>query len=501
MKNTYLKASERFPYYFEACAIGQQQASNSAATDLQQRSNKAATRPQERFPLEREMKQLRSKLEQLAQKGETDFAIKDRIQMLRSELASDPYQCLRSGHHILMRELISICRDAVRYNNLYLKSEGLNSIVANTPFHIEVSYPGLMNRLQVASESTIYRQLQRLQVAGFLATDPEGENPSYGKVFHGTNAPLELLINPSILLIFDESNPDFQPEILLPTETENRGPQGGFRAKCNHISSLKSIGNSLIEEKWNSEQVQNVPMTLAEPKNRTLEKRTPKKCAKNRFEGEATDPIVLNEIRRTVEGKRRTWRAEDFGGDFKKLIYARVYLLLQAALKSLWVNQEIYTGTVRKTENYLIENYFNGVGTEAELDKRVAQILEIIQHNAKYVNADPANRFAQLPLQYFNKKRQAKNKEDYSGFVGQVRLLKKRQEWTQFDQQKQETFAKRNQLIKLKAYLRKVEHQRLTLTKYQRCTAWVEQNAPLVSEYFHQWAAFNQNLPANNSIQ
>ena len=68
---------------------------------------------------------------------------------------------------------------------------------------------------------------------------------------------------------------------------------------------------------------------------------------------------------------------------------------MQAALEQLWANQTIYTGVIRKTETYLIENYFNGVGNEAELDKRVSQILEIIQHNAKYIKANPGNRFAQ----------------------------------------------------------------------------------------------------------
>tara|TARA_R110002050_G_scaffold265465_2_gene406561 strand:+ start:6471 stop:8102 length:1632 start_codon:yes stop_codon:yes gene_type:complete len=543
MKSTYLKAHERFPYYFEPSATPQQQPSNKGATTEQQRSNTAAINQQQpssdpcnvanwsdftqlqpytalkpsfgknlvpqfellkeyakryntqvkkrRETLERELKQLR-------EKGSVAL---DRITLLKNTLASDPYQQLRSGHHLLMKELIVIARDAVNYNNIYLSKEGLNKIELNQPFHIETSYPALMNRLLVASESTIYRQLKRLQIAGFLAPDPEGKDPNYGKVFHGTNAPLELLINPSILLIFDESNPDFQPEIQLPTETENSGPWAGFRAKCNHIISLKSIGNSLIEEMLNSEQVQNDQLTLAKPKDRTSKKRTPKKCAKSQFEGSASDPIVLNEIRRAVHGKRRTWRAGDFGGDFKKLIYARVYLLLQAALEQLWANQTIYTGVIRKTETYLIENYFNGVGNEAELDKRVSQILEIIQHNAKYIKANPGNRFAQLPLQYFNKKRQAKDKEDYSGFMGQVRLFKKRQEWTEFDQKKKEAFAKRNQLIQLKKYLRKVEKERLSLAKYQRCTGWVEQNTPLVSDYFHKWAAFNQALPANNSIQ
>ena len=64
--------------------------------------------------------------------------------------------------------------------------------------------------------------------------------------------------------------------------------------------------------------------------------------------------------------------------------------------------------------------------------------------------------------------------------MGQVRLFKKRQEWTEFDQKKKEAFAKRNQLIQLKKYLRKVEKERLSLSKYQRCTGWVEQNTPLV---------------------
>jgi hypothetical protein len=546
MKTTYLKAHERFPYYFEPSATAQQQPSNNGATAEQQRSNSGAISQQQasndasnvgnwsdftqlnpytalkpsfgknlvpqfellkeyakcyniqvrlrREPLERELKHLKDK-------GLLTPEVSIRISQLRGILASDFYQQLRSGHHILMKELIVIARDAVNYNNIYLSKEGLNKLEVNKPFHIEISYPALMNRLLVASESTIYRQLRRLQIAGFLASDPEGKDPNYGKVFHGTNAPLELLINPCILLIFDESNPDFSPEIQLPSKTEKCGPWAGFRAKCSHISSLKSIGNSLIGGMLNSEQVQNDQLTLAEPKDRTSQKRTPKKCAKSQFEGSASDPIVLNEIRRAVHGKRRTWRAADFGGDFKKLIYSSVYLLLQAALEQLWANQKIYTGTIRKTESYLIENYFNGVGNEAELDKRVSQILEIIQHNAKYIKADPANHFAQLPLQYFNKKRQAKSKEDYSGFIGQMRLLKKRQEWTEFDQKKKETFEKRNQLIQLKAYLRKIEKERLSLAKYQRCTGWVEHNTPLVSDYFHQWAAFNKALPANNSIQ
>jgi len=417
---------------------------------------------------------------------------------LKQLRASDAYQPLRSAHHVLMKELISICRDTLRDSNRYLAREGLNKIEASETFSIEVSYPALADRLKMASHSTLYRQLKRLHVAGFLAPYSPLKEMKNGKVFHGTNAPIELLINPSLLLIFDKSNPDFVPEIVLPAKTENRAPQEGLRANCNHISSLKSIGNSLIGDVRNSSQAQNAQLTSPGAKDRTLEKRTPTKCAKSQWDGPVDDPLIRSEIRSLVEGKRRTWAPEDFGGDFKKLVYARVFLLLQSAVATLWKDREIFTGTIRKTEDYLLRHYFQGIVNQEQLDKRIGQILEAIQRNYKFIQADPKNRFAVLPLEYFDVKRKPIDEEDYSGLLGQLRLMKVQQEFDEIRQRQKDDQEKRKQLTRLKKYLRGVEWKGWTKARFDRSLKWVAENTPLWEEVFVQRVAYGQELPPSN---
>lgn len=427
--------------------------------------------------------------------------INDQIRALKQTLASDPFQKLRGSHHILMKELIAISRDSLVHINRYLKSEGLNKVEASDPFSVEVSYPALANRLQVSAHSTLYRQLRRLHIAGFLAPDSHENASRFGKVFHGTNAPFEVRLNPMLMVIFDKENPEFEPEVYLPNPTEKRAPQGGLRANCNHISSLKSIESSLIEDVRNSEQAQNDRLTSPMAKDRTLKKRTPKKCAKSQWEAPSTDPIIRAEIRSTVQGKRRTWAASDFGGDFKKLLYARVFLLVQAALGTLWKGREIYQGTVRKTEDYLLEHYLQGVSTEQQLDERISEMLKVIERNTKYIAADPGNRFAQLPLQYFDVRRKPKDEEDYSGFMGQLRLLRKSREWIEVQKATQQVYEKKNQLIKLKRYLRKIEYKGWTKSRFDRTQKWIDENAPLWKKDFLAKVAYNQELPTTNSVK
>lgn len=508
MQERYLKRAERFGYYF--ATIGKDSAKNEHQQDHQQELaanqqgiNKLLmpTFGKNLVPQFEYLKEFASRynlyiglkrapLEQELHHKNTAPQRKDEIKRL---LATDPYQTLKAPHLRLMREMISIVRQDLEYNNRYLKEEGLNTIDPEAPFHIEVSYPGLIDRMQVGSESTIYRQIKRLMAAEFIL--PEG------KIFHGTNAPLELLLNPKMLLILDQEQPDYRPSVWLPTQTEKCGLQAALRAKCNHIVSLKRLGNSLTEEMWNSSQAQNQICSPAEPEERTSLKRTPKKRSEGQWSGQASDPEIRAQIRAKVQEKKSVWSAADFGGDFQKLKYAQVFLVLQAALKTLWINQKVYTGLVRKTETYLLEHYFKWTSNQQELDDQVLKMLEVIQHNSKYIAADPQNRFALLPLAYFNVKRKPKNDEDYSGFMGQLRLLKKRDQWTKAEQKKQQVFAQRKDLQKLRSYLRKVDHSQLSLAKYQRCRKWVAQNSPLSLNYFEAWAAYGQPLPAQATIQ
>jgi len=427
------------------------------------------------------------------------------IERINNLLPTDPYQKIRAAHFNLMKELISLSRETLRDMNRFLIAEGLNAVDAEKPFSVETSYPAMMNRLGVAAPSTIYRHLRRLHVAGFLAPDSDLKEARNGKVFHGTNAPIEVRLNPLLMLIFDKKNPDFEPETVLPNPTENQAFPWRLRANCNHIDSLKSIGNSSIEVVRNSSQAQNEPLTSPTAKNGTPLKRTPQNQAKSQFDGPASDPIIREEIRRMVQLKRKSWSAADFGNDLQKLVFAQVFLFVNAAKSTLWKNREIHTGTLRKLENYLIDNYFKGISSESELISRISDMHKIIQRNAKYVEGDPANRFVLLPLQYFDLKRKALGPDDYSGFVGQLRLNRKAEEWSKINQQKaaskKEAFERKNQLIKLKRYLRNFDTEHWTKSKFDRCHKWVESNTPEWNNAFLQLVSYRQPLPNTNSVK
>lgn len=449
-----------------------------------------------RYPLE----QKKLSLQKLAKKGNKQA--QNEIERLKQTLAGHEYQQLRDHHYQLIKELVIIARKAVAYNNAYLFAEGFNRVDTSQPYHIEVSYPALRNNLGGCDRSTIYRRLERLKVAGLLC----------GKIFHGTNAPFELLITPGILLLWDKQNPNFEPTAPLPGKTVQSAFPAGQSANCNHIISLNRLENSPIVTKWISS---GKPSEELINENRTPLKRTPPKCEtpiEPQKETEGAGPQNLPQkapvlaqsldepgtkaaIKQEITGKKRTLSPQNFGGNLQNYAFAQTVLFLKAAISKLWATVDLNPGLICKVEDQIFANYLQNCSSAQAIDDTISRMLAVIQHNAKYIAADPANRFALLPHLYFDKKRKPKDADDFSGFMGQVRHMKKSGTWDKFKQTKRlqaEKHEFNRQKTAFLRLLRKHQKQEPGFCQPLRLLRKVEKQAPQMLGYFIEFQSTGQ---------
>lgn len=423
--------------------------------------------------------------------------IEQQIKDLKKELSQEAYQQLRDVHFNLLKEIIVKARQQVAYNNTYLFAEGFNKIDPSQPYSVECSYPELAHRTGGCAQKTVYRRLIRLQTAGFFSSKEGVSGPISGKVFRGTNAPFELLISPQILLIWDRNNPDYTPLLSLPGKTKTLASPGGDSTNGHHINTLTRIDNSSIGDMWNLGTHSSSPNELltAKAEQETPLARTPEKCKTGEKSLKLSDEGEKQRIKSLVQGKQKVWRAAHFHNDLEKYAFAQVVLLVQAAISLLWSKKDLHPGYLCRLEDYLLANYFKNKTSEAAIDQRAAQIVEVLKHNSEYINAKPNERFALLPHLYFSVKRKPTGPEDYSGFMGQVRLMKEKKTWNKFKelkkQQDQEHAYNREKTKFLRA-LKRYDRRDKGYKQAARLNRFVSDKCPSMKEHLDRYLAFNQ---------
>jgi restriction endonuclease Mrr len=444
-----------------------------------------------REPLLFQLEKLRVAKE--AAKGkEQATRLKEQISDIKKELSQECNQLIRDVHVNLFKEIVCKARQQVGYNNAYLHAEGFNKIDPAKPYYVQCSYPELAHRTGGAAQKTIYRRLVRLQTAGFFGQLEGVCGPISGKRFRGTNAPFELLIKPGMLLIYDKKDPNYLPKLSLPATEKWAFP---FHDSTNghHISSLNNTEISLIEGIRNEAELHGHKSAKAEKENPL--NRTPKSGVKTKRNQKLGAPGEKQKIKEALAEKKSVLRPANFDNDLEKYAFAQAVTFLQAAITALWGKLSLQPGYICKVEDQIYSTFFKNFHSEASIDQRKRQMLEIILHNKKYIEAKPGERFAMLPHLYFSKKRKKTGKDDYAGFYGQVRLIKAKQDWDKFSESKKQQALeqqKNRQKTKFLQALRRYHRNEKGYSQAARLKKFVAQNAPIFTQQLDKYLAFGE---------
>lgn len=147
---------------------------------------------------------------------------------------------LRSAHREVYIQLLNFLAVALEQDYLKLQYDRVRLSILkrniDDPIKISTNRPQLSNRTK-KSESSIYRLLKRLELAGVLS-----------KIPHGSQVNFELVFNQEMVLISDEANPNFLPEIYLIQHAKNQIIADSLRSICTLYNNTKTIKNIVIQE-------------------------------------------------------------------------------------------------------------------------------------------------------------------------------------------------------------------------------------------------------------
>lgn len=147
---------------------------------------------------------------------------------------------LRSSHREVYIQLLNLLAAYFENQYIFLKDDSKRCKYmrcnAGTPPVVRTNRPQLSRRTK-KSESSIYRQLLRLQEAGILSKRP-----------HGPESQIEIIFNPDMVLISDENDLNFSPINFILQRSENQVVISCLRSFCTPYSNTRTFKNEVIQE-------------------------------------------------------------------------------------------------------------------------------------------------------------------------------------------------------------------------------------------------------------
>lgn len=412
-----------------------------------------------REPIEKKLLPL-----QLKEKaGDLSAADQKELKTVRDNLAREENQYIKDQHLQLMVIICKMANKQMHFNNINLAQDGYQVVDPAEPYSVSVNSPKLVQWVGGNSDRTIRRRIKRLQTCGFIT----------GKKFHGWQFDFELLINPDLLLIMDQNNPEITATGQIGGQTVSCGFPEGWRTirPPNYTSVKGTYREQQIEESG-------IPLRSIHPSAAIAEKIQEKGTHKayESKQGQSTSQLPKKRaIKATIEKKKDRLRAADFP-DLQHYGFAQAVLLLQAWIKLLMPDRELFTGYICKVEDQIFSQYMSSATTEKEVNQRVTYIKELMNMELKWREKDPERRFTMLPHLWFDKTRSSKGENDYSGLIGKHHQLTQQAE----DKEKEhDKFVKNRIYTKLMRKIREYEKRIPTLGRQKRLLDWVETNAPM----------------------
>jgi len=289
------------------------------------------------------------------------------------------------GHHIwLLDELIYYSQIVLAKDTRQLKEEGeeLCQMDSQTWVRVNLSkYLLCRNYEQRKHPDTIKRWKKRLVEAGAIISSRE----KFEELKINKSHRNDVLINPDLLLIYDRTNPDFQPFTPYFGETEKRGIWKGKWANCSTVSCNSTLQESNKNEIMPGDNVDKgvslpVDDLLSQTGDKTQQEATPnlngsgvtskQKVAesagksepkaendtKNKNRGSAGAPEI-------VENSTITAQNADKLAELKQTLAVDLYAFM---LKMLFKFHNIYPAEGTMAIQYLADVYFSTVTSEEQ---------------------------------------------------------------------------------------------------------------------------------------
>jgi hypothetical protein len=312
-------------------------------------------------------------LREHGKKREYDVLIKNFIAHYNQDKKSGDQ--LKEPHLLLMHECIYYAQLSINIDSNLLRKDGcLNTHKLGNPIRINLS-SYLESEKNIRSISTFKRRIFRLKKAGFITSEQE----DFDRYRINKSRRSDVLINPEFLLIYDLSNPDFQPHSPFFSETDLLALTNVKRSKCHTVS-----GKGLPQEQKNRiMDVDNVNQkgvpthrdespTLPEHDlipDTTTKQGDPEQESKQKTENFApkSTPETVNtaapqppEQGSARKSEENTQKADTLAA--LKLSFARTFYIY--LVQKLFIHHDIYHGEAQKAIDYLVQTYFSTVTSD-----------------------------------------------------------------------------------------------------------------------------------------
>ena len=373
----------------------------------------------------------------------------DSFAVLQNQKKEEKKQ-LRSVHHELFYKL-------VRFYSVQLSKEKENlgefklGFTSNTFPVLHTSNISLSAELK-RDKATIYRQITRLIEVGVIVR----------KIHHGHNHKFELLINPQLLLIFDEENLSYLPKCEFLPETQLIDLlKASVRAiaNCNGNQNIytRNLNNIIINvEKVNS-------------------------CDKKILTGNTEAREKGIDDPRTQAEKEYCARLHVSDERIRELKKRYSKVLFTTALNCIWKGCTIYEGERERTLEYLESNYFEHCLSENAIVRSFAEYKWRIEAAGRHIQHKSSFAMHIFPFSYFNL-------NNDKGFKGTKKWFN-----THLNNQK------------LRAIKHKEFTDEVTLNKivfkyketpdyvtFMQCEAYIQKNIPNLLERFYDYVITNK---------
>lgn len=385
---------------------------------------------------------------------------------LFNEKAEKSSHKLRTGAVMTAKEIVRI------YGISLLKANGCQEIDK------EKLPPLQTNNMQLAklvkcSSRTIQRHIIKLHAAGFITN----------KIFRGSNANYELLINPQILLAKEKLSVDkakihFQEVLNQALKNEVKSTiSPEQKTNCPHTYSSNNSykRNNIIITVDNSEKRSSLPLTDEDCSGYVTGNTTGNtgEIAQVFSEKQKNNIQEAGEIASRADQSGHRNVAPDTARDNSLTMYVSLFWLMARNL--LYTNTDLTERQVMIAKK-LIRKLYEPAST-ANLSAVHQQYVQRISLVAKFIQKDPLHRFVPLPYIYFDR-------YNPKGFVGT-------KEWYKADQQRKKEIERELTLSRLiRKYQnnekRDVIKKKSALQLFRECENTLGKfNDPVLTQRFH----------------
>nr|WP_321405842.1 hypothetical protein [uncultured Carboxylicivirga sp.] len=410
-------------------------------------------------------------------KSEYDVLLKNFIAQYNQDKKSG--EQLKEPHLQLMHECIYYAQITLNKENRFLRKDHcLNTRQIGTPVRINLSSYLEANK-NIRSVDTFKRRIKRLKEAGFISS----KNEDFAQYGMNKSRRSDVLINPEFLLIYDQSNPDFQPftsffsetDLLAlikvksancPTVSGKRLPQD----QSNRIMDVDNVDKGVLTDKQPSLPEHDLtPDTTTKQAGR--EQKSKQKIEKNAqiltpesVNTAAPQPQEQSSARTAEENAQNTDSLAEM-----KLSYARTFYIY--LIQKLFTTHNIYDGETQKAIAYLVQTYFSTIKSEHQARYLLSVYKKRVDMAASYIkrkNFDFSNIY---PCAYLSVK-------NPKGFTATKQWLHDNLGYKAAQAKLKQEYAKKLEEKKVMQQLQNQYNEKQSLAEVNRAIAFLNANLP-----------------------